>query len=378
MVDMKVSIDSVSITINSSIRDAIACIDGNGCGIALVVDGSQHLVGTVTDGDIRRTILARLDINAPIGVLLGQKANSQYAEPITAVTGTSRDELLALMQRYVLRHIPILDEEGRVIDLILLDDLVPVEDLNIQAVIMAGGLGIRLRPLTENLPKPMLPLDGKPLLVRIIEQLRQVGIHRIDVTTHYKPEKITEYFGDGSAYGVELKYVNEEQPLGTGGALGLIPKPEHSLLVINGDVLTDVNFRSMYHFHQENKSDLTMAVRQYDVEVPYGVVDVESAHVKSISEKPTMKFFVNAGVYLIEPSVYQYIPTDVGFNMTDLIQWLLEAGRSVVSFPVREYWLDIGQRSDYVRAQVDIKNGLVTNAHEHNLNPPKTSDPEAK
>jgi len=222
---------------------------------------------------------------------------------------------------------------------------------------MAGGLGTRLRPLTEDLPKPMLLVGGKPLIERVIEQLWLAGIRRVNLTTHYKPEKIIEHFGDGSTFGIELNYVNEEHPLGTGGALGLMPMPSQPLLVINGDILTQVNFRAMHAFHQEQKADLTVAVRRYEIQVPYGVIECEGARVRRLQEKPQVGFLVNAGIYLLEPSVYQFIPQNTSFNMTDLIQWLLDAGRTVVSFPVHEYWLDIGQPADYAQAQSDVANG---------------------
>jgi NDP-sugar pyrophosphorylase family protein len=265
------------------------------------------------------------------------------------------------MRKYILREIPILDQEGRVINLIGIDDLMPSDDLPLQAVIMAGGFGSRLRPLTEDLPKPMLPVGGRPLMEVLLEQLRDTGIRNVNVTTHFHPEKITDYFGDGKNFGVSLNYVNEEHPLGTGGALGLIPRPAEPILVINGDVLTQVNFRSMFMFHRENHADLTLAVRQYDLEVPYGVVQCEGARVVGLQEKPSFNFFVNAGIYLLEPHVYEYIPSGQHFNMTDLIQWLIDAGRAVVSFPVREYWLDIGQHADYAKAQKDVEDGLMKN-----------------
>jgi len=219
---------------------------------------------------------------------------------------------------------------------------------------MAGGLGSRLRPLTEDLPKPMLPVGGKPLMELVIEKLRQVGIRRVNVTTHYKPEKISEHFGDGSSFGVSLNYVNEEKPLGTGGALGLIDEPNETMLVINGDVLTQVDFRAMLLFHQEHQADMTVAVRQYDIKVPYGVIECIGAKVCSLKEKPEINLLVNAGVYLLEPTVYRFIPNGKHFNMTDLIQWLLDAGRTVASFPIIEYWLDIGQVVDYEKAQTDV------------------------
>jgi NDP-sugar pyrophosphorylase family protein len=261
------------------------------------------------------------------------------------------------MQERIVRQIPLLNEEQQVVDLVTLEDLLPSSILGVQAVVMAGGMGTRLRPLTEDLPKPMLPVGGKPLLERIINQLRDVGIRQLNITTHYKSEKITEYFGGGENFGVVLNYVNEDKPLGTGGALGLMPKPTEPLLVINGDILTHVNFKSLLTFHREQGAVMTLAVRRYEVQVPYGVVEIDGVSVTRLREKPQIGFFVNAGIYLLEPSVFEYIPSGKEFNMTDLIQWLLDAGQNVVSFPVSEYWLDIGQHADYARAQDDARAG---------------------
>jgi dTDP-glucose pyrophosphorylase len=339
-----------------SIREAMQCIDKGAVGIALVVDLDRKLIGTITDGDVRRAVLASSDLDMPVSILLASKIGTEYPKPITALAGSKRDELISLLHKYLLRQIPIVDNDGKVVDLLMLDDLVPTQDLPLQAVIMAGGLGTRLRPLTEALPKPMLPVGGKPLMELLIEQLRQVGIRRVNVTTHYKPEKITDHFGDGSSFGVELNYVNEDKPLGTGGALGLIDKPTEPMLVINGDILTQIDFRAMLAYHQEHKAVMTVAVRQYDINVPYGVIECEGFRVCSLKEKPQMHFLVNAGVYLLEPKVYEFIPNGEYFNMTDLIHRLLDSNHTVASFPIIEYWLDIGQLADYERAQNDMKN----------------------
>jgi NDP-sugar pyrophosphorylase family protein len=224
---------------------------------------------------------------------------------------------------------------------------------------MAGGEGQRLRPLTENTPKPMLPIGGKPLMELIVAQLRDVGIRKINIATHYQAEKIIDHFGAGEGFGVDISYVREESPLGTGGALGLIDRPKESVLVINGDILTDIDFRTMHAFHIDNKAQMTVAVRQYEVQVPYGVIDCEGSRLTGLREKPKLSFFVNAGIYLLEPDVYNYIPVNQRFNMTDLVDLLLAAGKTVVAFPVREYWLDIGQRADYERAQADSANGRI-------------------
>jgi len=348
-------LQSLFISPDSSIRSAMKCVDRGSCGIALVVDQERHLLGTITDGDARRAVLAGTDLEFPVSVILANKISTKYPKPVTVSPETDRKALIALMQEYVLRQIPILDNDGKVVDLVMLDDLIPTQDLQLQAVIMAGGLGTRLRPLTEDLPKPMLPVGGKPLMELVIEQLREVGIRRVNITTHYKPEKISDHFGDGSAYGVELKYVNEDRPLGTGGALGLIDAPTEPVLVINGDILTQVDFRAMLAYHQEHQAIMTVAVKQYEIKVPYGVIECEGPRICALKEKPQMHFLVNAGVYLLEPKVYEFIPNGEHFNMTDLIQWLLDADHIVASFPIIEYWLDIGQLKDYEKVQDDVK-----------------------
>lgn len=350
-------LERLCISSNNSIREAVTCIDLNIQGIALVVDSERRLLGTVVDGDVRRAMLAGIDLGDPVSLILARKAESTYPKPVTAPVGVDPEVLLQLMRERIVRQIPLLDNGGRVIGLVTWDDLVPARMLPLQAVIMAGGLGTRLRPLTEDLPKPMLPIGGRPLMELIIEQLREAGVRYVNVTTHYKPEKIMEHFGDGRSFGIEVNYVDENQPLGTGGALGLMPAPQEPLLVINGDILTQVNFRAMLAYHQEQRAEMTVAVRQYSLQVPYGVIECEGGRVCGLREKPQLSFLVNAGIYLLEPSVYNYIPNGQPFNMTDLIQWLLDAGRLVVGFPVHEYWLDIGQHADYTQAQGDVKNG---------------------
>lgn len=350
---------NLCITPDNSIRRAVACIDRNEKGIVLITDQERRLLGTITDGDIRRAILAGQGLDAPVSELLARKVSSPYPQPVTAPVGTERAVLLQLMQECDVRQVPLLDADDRVAGLITLDELLPDKVLPLQAVIMAGGSGTRLRPLTEDLPKPMLPVGDRPLLELIIEQLREAGIRQVNITTHYKAEKIIEHFGDGSAFGVELNYVSEDHPLGTAGALGLMEMSQEPLLVINGDILTRVDLRAMLAYHQEHGADLTVAVRQYDLQVPYGVIECNGPVVQRLSEKPLLSFFVNAGIYLLQPSVYHYIPNGERLDMTDLIQLLLEEGRPVVSFPILEYWLDIGQLADYEQAQKDVEDGRM-------------------
>ena len=224
----------------------------------------------------------------------------------------------------------------------------------LQAVVMAGGFGTRLSPLTDELPKSMLPVGDRPILEIIIEQLRQSGISRVNLATHYKKDIIARHFGDGQAFGVEIQYVEEDQPLGTAGALSLLAASDEPMLVINGDILTHVNFRNMLEFHREHQADMTVAVRHHEYQLPYGVVTTDGLKIKSISEKPMVRHLINAGIYLLHPSVRQYIPSGQRYDMPDLIEKLLEDGRRVVSFPIGEYWIDIGQAEDYQKARADV------------------------
>ena len=259
------------------------------------------------------------------------------------------------MKRHKISHLPLLDSEQRVDGLVKLDELLLGRTPELEAIVMAGGEGQRLMPLTANTPKPMLPVGDKPLLEIIIKNLAAAGITKVKVATHHKPETITTHFGDGKDFGVDLSYVSEERPLGTAGGLGLLKTPDQTTLVINGDILTNVDFRAMLSYHKEHKADLTVAVRHYDLKVPYGVVECDGPVVKKITEKPIFGVFVNAGIYLLEPAVYRFIPNDEHFHMTQLIGRLLNAKRVVVSFPIHEEWLDIGDHTDYQRAQELIK-----------------------
>ena len=254
-----------------------------------------------------------------------------------------------------IRQIPLLGERGCVVDIALMQELVNISELPLKAVVMAGGFGKRLLPLTEDTPKPMLPVGDKPILELIVNQLQDSGIRKVHVTTHYKPEIIRQHFGTGERFGLDIQYVNENQPMGTAGALGNIEKSDETMLVLNGDILTRVDFRAMLAFHREQKAELTVAVRKYDFQVPYGVIQCDGAHVLGVDEKPTYNFFVNAGIYLLEPSAHRSIPLEQRFDMTDLIETLAGAKRRVAAFPVVEYWMDIGRQNDYMQAQEDIK-----------------------
>ena len=348
--DMQARLERVLVPPTMSISEAIDVLDKGGVGALLVVDEERRLLGVLTDGDFRRAILRSVPPTDPCGSIATKN-------PVVAPHTISPAEALEIMDHsrsFLVNQLSLVDDEGRVTGLLLRSDLVSSDDKGVHAMVMAGGFGMRLRPMTSDTPKPMLSVGDRPLMAHMLEHLRQSGIKRVNVTTHYRPEKITDYFGDGSDFGLNINYVSEERPLGTAGALALVKTQTEPMLVINGDILTRVDFGAMIAYHREHKADMTVAVRKYDVPVPFGVIECEGAYVNKISEKPTLNFFVNAGIYLIEPTVHEFIPGGERFDMTELIEKLIKAGRPVASFPVHEYWLDIGQHSDYERAQLDF------------------------
>lgn len=337
----------------ATIHEAMRRINASALGIVLVLDAGCRLLDTLTDGDLRRAILDGSPLDAPVRGAIELKG-AAHPHPCVAPVGSDPALLLALMRAQVIRQIPLIDAERRVTSLVTMDDLLP-EAAPLQAVVMAGGFGSRLMPLTDELPKPMLHVGDKPILEHIVGRLQQAGIRRVSFTTHYRPEAIEAHFGGGENFGLEIAYVNEDQPLGTAGALSMLAPCEEPMLVMNGDILTRVDFRAMLAFHREHGADLTVGVRQYDMSVPYGVVRCDGASVRAIEEKPVVNFLVNAGIYLIEPAAHRRIPAGQRFDMTDLIAKLTAEGRSVAAFPIVEYWLDIGRHGDYSQAQQDFK-----------------------
>ena len=341
---------AVIIAPEASISEAMAQLDKAATGVLLICDKVRHLLGLLTDGDFRRAILQRKPLSEPCAAIAS-------SHPISSPISVSSSEALRIMKEHDISQLPVVDSEGKVQKLILSKDIVPNREMALSAVVMAGGFGTRLLPLTENIPKPMLPVGGRPLLELTIAQLRRAGIKNVNVTTHYLPETISDYFGTGEMFGVRLNYLQEEHPLGTAGGIQLLKQFDDTMLVINGDVLTGAPFGAMLDYHRAYHADLTIGVRKYEVQVPFGVVECEDVHVKGLEEKPSLSFFINAGTYLIEPAVRDFIPAGQRFDMTELISKLIEAGRIVVSFPIMEYWLDMGRHEDYAKAQQDVKNG---------------------
>ena len=345
-------LDSVIINPSTSIAEAIARLNEAGTGALALCSGMRMLEGLLTDGDIRRAILQGISLETACEKIASRK-------PVCVCGSVAPSEALHLMNQQDINHLPVVDADGRIVQFLLRRDLANEQSLGLSAVVMAGGFGKRLLPLTEQIPKPMLPVGNRPLLELTIQQLRRSGIREVNLTTHYLPENIISHFGDGAAFGVTLNYAKEDHPLGTAGGLKLLKRANGPFLVINGDILTGVSFQEMLDYHRKHGAELTVGVRKYEVKVPFGVVECNDVRVTQLQEKPTLNLFVNAGVYLLQPSVCDYIPDGQCFDMTDLIQKLLEAGRPVVSFPIMEYWLDVGRPEDYLKAQEDVRNGKI-------------------
>jgi dTDP-glucose pyrophosphorylase/predicted transcriptional regulator len=350
---MYVEITDYLVGAECSMRTIMEAMDRTGKGIILIVDDKHQLLGAITDGDLRRGVLAGAHLGMRADEILKAKP-ADFAEVVSASVSLTAGELLRAFEDAGVRQLPLVDEANRVVDLVTIDMLVPEHLAPLEAVIMAGGKGTRLRPLTDTLPKPMLPIGDRPILEHIVDSLKKANISNVNITTHYKGNEIRDHFGDGTDFGINIAYVVEDEPLGTAGGLNLMnEKPTEPVLVLNGDILTQVDFRAMFDYHRDHGADLTVAVSKYDVEVPYGVIDCVGANVRALKEKPVYNFFVNAGIYLLDPVVWEHLPKG-HINMTDVVDLLIKAGRTVVSFPILEYWLDIGQHDQYEQAQGDI------------------------
>jgi len=329
--------------------EAIEVMDREALRIALVVDDKQRLLGTLTDGDVRRALLGKQTLNASVESIM-------FRHPKVAHRGWSKARMLAWMEHHDLLQLPIIDDDHTVIGLETLHGLLQRPRQDNPVFLMAGGFGKRLRPLTNTCPKPMLRVGDKPILELILEGFVNTGFHRFYISTHYMPEQIREHFGDGSQWNVSIKYIHEETPLGTGGALGLLPHEEIDLplFMMNGDILTNLNYLSLQAFHEEHGGKATMCIREYDYQVPYGVIEADGHRAKAIIEKPVYTFNVNAGIYLLSPDLVKSVSPGKRVDMPTLLEQEMINGYAVNLYPLKEYWLDIGQVDDYQRAQQEV------------------------
>ena len=337
------NIEKIKITIDATIKQALKIISEGAIQIAIVVDKKGKLLGTLADGDIRRALLKGMNLDNSI-------KSVYFKKPIIAKKNDTKKNLMKIAISKKIYQIPVVDNNNKVVGIHVLDQLTEQKNKFNKVVIMAGGRGIRLRPLTKDIPKPMLKVGNKPILQTIVEKFRESGYENFVICVNYKSKIIKDYFGDGTKFGVKINYIEEKTRMGTAGALSLLTKkPKEPFFVINGDLLTNLNFEAMLEFHIRNNSKATMCIKEYIFKSPYGEVKVDGEKIVSIEEKPNHKIFVNAGIYIFDPICVDLVPKKF-FDIPTLFKKMIHKKMKTVCFPLGEYWLDIGRSDDYDKA----------------------------
>lgn len=325
----------------ANLEQAIYSLIKSGLQIILVVSDNGTLVGTITDGDIRRGLFRKLGLKSPVTEIVNK-------EPLVVSHEMDRDVALNIMMANAVASVPVIDDARHVVGLHWLNELITPSKRPNLMVVMAGGEGARLRPYTENCPKPLLPVKGKPMLEHIVERAKGDGFHRFVFAVRYLGDMIKDYFGDGSHWGVQISYLNEESPLGTVGAVSLLkPHPDNAFLVTNGDILTDINYGKMLDFHCYHNTAATMAVSLHEWEHPFGVVHTKGVDIVKFEEKPIARSYVNAGVYVLEPKALSALVIGEHCDMPTLFNRLQENSERTIVYPTHENWMDVGQVEDY-------------------------------
>jgi dTDP-glucose pyrophosphorylase len=334
----------------TTIREAMQTINKAALRIALVCDAEDKLLGTVTDGDIRRGLLSQWSMQDAVIEVMNKT-------PIVVKESSSIQHRKKTMESHSLLSLPIIDDEGYIVGLETLSQSVKITKVDNPVFIMAGGFGTRLRPLTDTCPKPMLNVGKKPMLAHLIDRFIELGFYNFYISTHYIPEKIHDYFGDGSKWNVNITYIHEECPLGTGGALGLLPQdiPKLPLIMMNGDVLTKLDFKQLLNYHQSHNLDATMCVREVEHTVSFGVVESKDGLITNMVEKPTYRYHINTGIYVLSPECVGSVERNVKLDLPTLLEKRIKNNEKVGIYRNYEYWLDIGQMADYHKAQQDIE-----------------------
>jgi dTDP-glucose pyrophosphorylase len=329
----------------ATLRETLQRIDAGGIQLALVVDGDGRLLGTVSDGDVRRGLLRGLTLESRVTECMNR-------EPTSVPAGTSNREILQRLKRSHLHQMPVVDAAGRIVDLKVLDELIDQPERPNTVVLMVGGRGERLGDLTRNLPKPMLPVGGRPLLETIIGALCDQGFRRIRLAVNFMSDVIERHFGDGSRFDCDIQYLREQQRMGTAGALSLLGEvPDEPVLVSNGDLLLRLDYGSLLDHHVATGAEATMAVREFDYQVPYGVVRTQGEQIVSLEEKPVQRYLISGGLYVLSPSAVRRVPANTFYDMPSLFDDVVRAGGRASIFRIDGYWLDIGRFADYEQAQ---------------------------
>ena len=333
---------------DATIREAIDVLNKEKMRIVVIINHNNKIQGTITDGDLRRGLIEHISIDDLVSDVMNKN-------PTTASLNDSKDKIIEKIRLKNLLAVPIVDNNV-VVGIETLQDLTERQHYDNPVVIMAGGMGKRLRPLTDHSPKPLLNVGDKPILETILKQFISSGFRNFYISTCYKSKMIQEYFGNGENLGVSIEYINETIPLGTAGCLGMLPNniSELPLIIMNGDLLTKVNFDRLLQFHNDQKCVATICVREYDFQVPYGVVEHDGHLLQKIIEKPVNRFFVNAGIYVLDSNLIAEIPNDTRLDMTNFLQSQVNDSNDISVFPLHEYWLDIGRLEEYKQAQKDI------------------------
>ena len=337
------------LTLKSSIKDAIEVLEREDLKIVLIISKGNKLKGIVYDGDIRRALLKGLDLSDSVELAM-------VSDYFKVSDFASKEEIDKIMRNKPIYHVPVLNSEGEFLGLHVSEEVNFKKTIILpnSVLLMAGGRGKRLMPLTESCPKPLLKINGKPLLEIILEQCIRNGLRKFFISVHYLSEKIIDYFGNGKKWGIDISYLHEDKPLGTAGALNLLPKNlEYPLLTMNGDILTKINLKQFINFHQNNKADISLSGSEFFYQSPYGVIDVEGINFKSITEKPSFKHYINAGIYLINPSILKEIKENEYLDMPDLLNRSLKNKNKIVVYPMYEYWLDIGKVDNLNKAKLE-------------------------
>ncbi|QCP53482.1 nucleotidyltransferase [Trinickia violacea] len=345
------NINRLKVSLDAPISEVVARIQASGpLGCVLIYDDAERFVNIVTDGDVRRAFLEGKQLDGTARDIHNVKLKTSRPAPITANIGSTHAERTTLFRRHSLRQLILVDRHGAPVEIVdhqSINSSPSYVNQHFTAVVMAGGFGMRLRPLTEDTPKPMLQINGRPMLEISIEKLVNYGATRIFISTHYLPEKIVNHFGSGERFGVPIEYIHEDVPLGTGGALSLLSSRDDTTLVFNGDILTNLDISMFLAYHLRTESALTIAATQYSFQVPFGVVSATGTRVSHIDEKPKFSFLINSGIYFLSPRVFSTLPASGPYHMTDVTHEQIRRGAPVSCFPIFEHWLDVGRPSDY-------------------------------
>ena len=346
------------INLDSTISDAIEVLNKTGLKIVIVIDEKKVLVGTITDGDIRKGLLRGVSLSESVDRIV-------HRDALVVPKDMNLDMVLQLMLANKVQQIPIVDSNNQVTGIHLWDEINRVSTRSNVMIIMAGGMGTRLRPETETIPKPMLVVGGKPILHHIIEKAKSDGFRHFILAIYYLGNVIEDYFKDGSEFGVEIQYIRESEPLGTAGALSLLDnKPTEDFVITNGDVITEINYGQLVDYHQIHNANATMAVRLHEFQNPFGTVQTEGIQIRNYEEKPITYSLINAGVYVLHPDALDFLSKGVLCDMPSLFEKLRGTDMKTIVYPIHEHWMDIGRKVDLQKAESIKSSSSLGEKHE--------------